>query len=1340
VFKKALKIAVSFCVLIGAYAGYTRLFAFVTYQLGETRERVEVTQEFESKSSRRAKDLAQESFPKGHWAGGDDLKLQYYEEVHGFYMFAQNKAITPDNKHIHVWPFAMIWISKDGRTRKIATSDEAFIDLSQPLFSGKPSNEPMKVTHAKMVGDVRLRDDKGTREELTDDLRVGPLAAVEFDDKTLQITTERDTEIFLQDRNLTLTGLGMMIQLRRKVGPVGAPPGVGGAAGFDAETAFVYKDVHVVVKNATSDGVLPGKAKPEKNGSTPIDVRSDNELEIILPPPRPQVAIGPPYYNRPPDPTFVKFRTNVQVIRGTDKTEQLNCDTLDLTLLPDPKKPEELEDDDTMTVVASESTPKANGSKSTEEKPAKDEGPLTELKIRVALARGDAVWLQSEAQGMLARCVELKYEKHAFEGKDDITFLNGGTGKKLMVEKADYDSKSPVPGTIKSIMRLTAIDATIFESGGSSGSSKVIARGPGKIEERPARNASVSRTVWFEDEMEMLTWHDGVDPAPTPSLLAVRALSQPREAPARGTLRRLLTLSGVSKLVDHNTSTTLDARKSIVAEFQAERGCDLLLTSPLNDVRDIPTAGKNLVVVSPVNGRLNFRIFDRAGQLFLDTNEVALGSKKPQIDELKKQLEGLDLDHEPTASEKKRVIDIVASIVSASPTAKLPIDMGDGPAQIKWLDAYEDAHLTAPSKTLTARLFLKAKFEQAPVEPKPAAPAPVPGPVVASATPAPVTTEPKPDPEAKPLAAEPLVDGRADRVWASVQLAATGDGAANSKGELKNAQLRGGVMVHQDPAPGKALGSDASGEALDLTTQGKGLMKFVVSRDDPQAFDPKTRRVSSTKGRAISSMPMARVQTEGKTIESENIIGIDQKLDYMWVEGAGVFTQLAERGLLDDKGVESEKPKAGAKAKQVGPNTKDQLVITWNSLMQFYGRSADLKGRPAAKIEFRGNSEDIHTPDGRHEYRRGVEARMTDSAIYADTMDVYMDRIIALNKDARKPAAKSDEPKEPDAQIAMLECFGEDVVENYKLKWAGVDITSQKLYPESGEIKEKQRIQGQHIIYDKRTGDFFAPGPGTTRIYRRKGGDGKAEGPIPTVHPVSSTLANGRSRPEAVLTDKKLPPLELTRIKYTDGMQGRFGVAKDQAEEEPREAQFVGAVQTVNASVPGKNSDIDFDHVERWPDYVFLTSDVLNVFSYPNAPGSKPANRQLLNARGNAVAKSKFDVIQADRVTYNSATSLTYAYGEDDKEVSITKQESPGQRPTTTRGKMVRYNNVTRESDLKDPHAIQITDLKTGLRAKAFMPDLGGSPKPIDPKPLPRPPLQRQGRNSTERKSFTGGN
>ena len=1238
-FKKASKIVVSFCVLAVAYAGYTGLFAFVTSRLEVARADVEVAfPESDPDSAKRARQLALESFGPTHFGALKENKLQYYDSSRGFYMYAQEKEILGDNKRIKVHPFALVWVSKDGKSRKTATSDWAIIDLSQPFMQVKPSLEPSKVTHARLEGDVRLRDDKGTRDDPSDDLRVGPLTYVEFDDASLQITS--DSDVFLQDRDLTLNGTGLMIQLRRKVPQPddggGSAPASGGP-GFDAETAFIYKDVHIVVNDVTSDGVLPGKSRPEKTGKTPIDVRSDREMRIDLPRPRPPVLVGPPDLNRPPDPTFVKFKTNVRVIRGTDKADQLNCDTLDLTLRPDVRKPATDEPDEAeggLTVVSA--TPKAAEPSA--------QGPLTELKIRVAKAKGDAVWLQSEAQGMVARCVELIYEKHGDDGQPDVTYLNGGSGKKLWVEKVDLDPKA-APGTIKAIMRLTSLDATIFDSG-PGGTSRIIARGPGKTEEWPARNASVVRTVWWEDEMELITWRDGEGAVPTPSPLAARSLNPnpPRPVPPKGTLRRLVTLTGPSKLVDHATSTTLDARKSIVAEFQA------------------------LPNVAPLQG--------------------------------------------------------------------------EGPTQIQWLDAYEDAHLTAPSKALTARQLLKVKFENAPapvvIVAAPAAPAPAPaaGPVV-------VVTEvasPEPKPDQAPKAPDPMVDGRADRVWATVLLGATGEGVKGSKGELKNAQLRGGVMVHQDPAPGKAYGADASGEALDLAGQGDGLMEFKVKADEPpQAFDPKTRLASESKRREPLPTRLARVEFEGKLIESVDIIGLNQKANFAWVLGSGTFTQMVEKGLLDDKGIEGEKRLGDRKV--AGPVAMVKEVVTWTDEMRFYGSSTDLEGRPAAKIEFRGSTKEVRTPDGRKEFRHGVEAKQADSALYADLMDVYLDRPVSFAREARKPSDNPDDPKPADPQIAMIDCKGRDLVENGLVKHPGVDIISQKLFPENGELKEKQRIQGQHVIYDKRTGEFEAFGPGLAWLYRRKAGESKGEGLIPTALPValpSSNAAGSRPKPDGAASARKLSPIELTKIKFAESMQGRFGVAREKAEPERRDAEFHGAVQAVDATVSTKNSDIDFDHLDRRSDLFFLTSDVLNVFSYPAPVGLKVGNKQLLFARGNALARANNDAIQSDRITYDSSTGLTYAYGDEGKEVAFTKQESTGQAPNTVKMKSLRYNNLNRESETHDPQAISFTDLKSGIRSKPGAPDLGGSPRPADPIKMPRQPFQRQGRGATERNGFNG--
>jgi hypothetical protein len=1219
VFKKALQIVATFSLLVGGYAGYARVFAIVEEQLGQAVDGDSTPfPETESKSALRATEVARETLGARSFAAQRDLKIRYYDALRGYYMYAENYERLEDGRRLRIWPFALIWVSKDGRSRKTATSDQAVIDLSQPFGLAKVGSEPSHIVHARMTGDVRLRDDKGTRDDPEDDLRVGPMALLEYDEKTLQITT--DSDVFLQDRDLTLTCIGgMLIQLRRRAPTPGEPPSPGGA-GFDAESALFYRDIHIVVKNVGPTGILPGTAKPEKGGQTPLDLRSDGEMKIDLPRPHPFVLIGPPDLDRAPDPTFVKFQTNVRVLRGTVTPDQLNSDTLDLTLMPGPKAAEAAVDDE-----ADETTPA----------PAGSGGPLTDLKLRTALARGHAVWLQSESQGTKAKCLELKYEKATEPGIPDKTYLNGGTSK-IWVEKVEYDLKGPDPSVIKSVMTMRALDATIFDYG-PEGSSEVIARGPGKSEERPGRNASVIHTAFWEDEMKLLTWRDGQ------AMPKAGAVASAGTTPAtRGTLRRLVALTGVSKLIDHSGPTTLDARRSnspsIVAEFEA--------------------------------------------------------------------------------------------VPQASPTG------GDGGTRIKWLQGFEDVHLTSPGRFLTARKQLDAKFvepvvaEIAPAPPTgPTASVVAPAPALVAAAPAPADPAP---PEPTPAPPVQAVDARADRVWATVLLV-PGD---KSGGELKDAQLRGGVMVHQDPAPGKTVGSDASGEALDLFGQGNGLMKFVVASEVPEAAIPKAKLAAESKVRPPTTPVLARVDFEGRTIEAP-LIGLDQKLDYAWAQGAGNFLQMADRGLLDDKGIAADGKRVVAKPAEADPS-QDRLVITWNSEMKFFGRSTDLQGRPAAKIEFRGESKDVRTPERPREFRRGVVTRMTDSGIDCDTMDVYMDRMIALNKEVGKPkpARNGSEPAEPDAQIAMLDCRGKDLDEGGKLRYAGVDITSRKLFPGTNLVKEKQRIQSTHVIYDKRTGDFECPGPGITYLYKRKSSPAKGAAPQPVLLPVAGP--GGRARPDAGLDPRRLPPLELTKVTYVEGMRGRFGTSKEQAETQMRHAEFVGNVQAANAIVNNPYSDIDFDG-QHQADFMFLTSDVLHVYSVPPKIDSKDPARQLMYARGNAAASTPDRLIQADRITYDSATDITYAFGDDDKEIVMVEQKSRGQEPNVIHGKSGRYNKTTREGVIMDPHSIQMWDLKTGERPKPFTPDTGGTPKPTDPMKLQRTPLMKTPRNNTERKGFTGG-
>ena len=100
-----------------------------------------------------------------------------------------------------------------------------------------------------------------------------------------------------------------------------------------------------------------------------------------------------------------------------------------------------------------------------------------------------------------------------------------------------------------------------------------------------------------------------------------------------------------------------------IIELRGEIGFDLRLMSSLNDVRGIPTEGKNLIIVAAVNNVLHFRVFDDDGKVVVDTDEKRLTEQARQIEDLRKQLESLWPPHELTRSDKDRVITAVTSIV-----------------------------------------------------------------------------------------------------------------------------------------------------------------------------------------------------------------------------------------------------------------------------------------------------------------------------------------------------------------------------------------------------------------------------------------------------------------------------------------------------------------------------------------------------------------------------------------------------------------------------------------------------------------------------------------------------
>jgi len=100
-------------------------------------------------------------------------------------------------------------------------------------------------------------------------------------------------------------------------------------------------------------------------------------------------------------------------------------------------------------------------------------------------------------------------------------------------------------------------------------------------------------------------------------------------------------------------------------------GCDLRLMSSVKDASDIPTDGKDLIIVAAVDNVLHFRMFDRDGKVVVDTDEAKLPERARQIEDLRKQLVGRWLPHELTGSEKDRVIIAVTSFVGRNPFVEL---------------------------------------------------------------------------------------------------------------------------------------------------------------------------------------------------------------------------------------------------------------------------------------------------------------------------------------------------------------------------------------------------------------------------------------------------------------------------------------------------------------------------------------------------------------------------------------------------------------------------------------------------------------------------------------------
>jgi hypothetical protein len=1398
VLKKLVKATTAFALLVGCYLVYVRAFAVVVDHFrANRRSEGMMFPTHDSNSKLEAIVHARTAFGPKHWSATNDLAYRYYNAERGFWMYAkqvwrivEENGVKYDGKRVRMAPFALISISRDGKNTKTVVSDEAIFDLNEPLsLTVNPDGEPLKIKHAWIERNVLIRDDRGTPNDPSDDMKVGPLTAVEYDEPTQKIDSGSDAVI--QDREIKITGTEMEIKLRSMDPVPGQSPG-----GFQgAEYAILKRNVHVEIRDVGKSGILPGSSptprvankevevrvparggvdqkardRAPSNQPTPLDIKCDGMMRVDMPAAIARVAVGPP---EPPAPTLVRFERNVVVLRGPidDRPSQLTCDTLKLNLVPaekplEPVAAKAARDSDQSRIVSAREnaqTPAGQGAelkingqagaratafdKSSDEGTSEagagqEDGVFGNLTLQRAHATGHVVWLYLPQQGMKLKMNELIHLRQV-PSKTSQTYCRGDVTRPFELDKVDMiqDENDPNYGDVTSVTHIRTIDATLFDDGSGFDTANVLARGPGRLETRPDRDQPVEHIAIWQKE------------------LIIRNLVGPD-----GKVEQ--------KIVD----------------LLGNRPC----------------------------------FIDKAKEASLDSAQIVRVWLKPK----------------PVPESKPAsTMDSLTTAANHADTRNGVSDNRDNATkqdspgfQIDRLVALKDVHMYAPSKTMTAHERLDAEFVEEEQSPKvlktssqaddrtdsqqrKTADSGPDGPIGAQSHDAGQDQDARNNSNQPAKSGpEPPMTGSADRMWLRIAMkpqittkeqsprAARGNerepaaatdlstpGALGSNSEVRKVWMFGSVSLHQDPAQGKVKGNDASGDALYLDNRGEGKALTYVYQRDPTEDPPRP-----------GPLPLAWVSTEDRLIKGE-LIRVNQESDQAWVDGPGTSTQVTDRGLLSDKAPQADvdddaaaehdsdqlasspasrntpsrtkpdprdgrllagndtrehstarlnlSPPKASKPKSRGghPLTENvPLTITWTKKMEFMGRSTDLEGQPAAKAIFYGT----------------VLAEIEDGLLKCeDHMVTYADKVVPLkqlgglspqkSRGGMEPAEEDAEP-EPKPDLAVIECFGKAVA------------ITRKVHPDRPLEMQRQIVQGEYLNYDRRSGEFFVPGEGLVYLYDRPkkskdegsestgndaSGGANPNAPRRTVTPTSGRTPTSASRTERTSTkaastasragsqlEADIPPLVLTKIKFVTGMRGRFGTGKQNDKTDERWAEFFGDVDAARAEVPTVHAELNFDKLPS--DGFSLTGQTLRVITEPPPAGSPAATpaRNYLKAWDRAYARDATSTIQADVITYDSYKDLIYAYGEQGRQVLVAQQYAPLQPVNRASARAWQFNPKTHASYAVDSSTVMMVDKKTGTRPAAA--------QALDPNAKPPKKRKQQFRpppSNIERRGFTG--
>ena len=1239
--------------LAAGYLGYTQAFALLSRHVAIPPNVPKLPYDpSPSRSSREASQLALDAFGPGHWAS--KARIRFYESERGFWIYADDYKRKENGKRYDFVPFALIWRDRNGKAIKTVTSNEATVvfNSAPDMVRGTKKDEPSRVVEATLAGDVRIRDDKGTPNQLGDDLTIA-IDDLHYDGK--KDTISSDKRLVLEERDTMATGEGLAIELLP-----GDHGGQGMTNGYTgARTVRLLHDVRIAIQDVGQSGIVPGgtAAKTDLNREPrPGEITCDGEMRIDLPQVRRLPPLGPP---APATPTFANFARNVRVRQGDAQApEQIDCDRLQLTLIP-AARPDPEESTPQFVVATTEPTsdpnsPDQQASTAPPTPPSADsgspgrKGPVANLALDRARATGHAVWLQSKVYGLVARGNELTYHRGA-PGENDVTYFRGDRG-------TETHHKNPAEGTEDIIH---TVDVTIHKNSHDEGNMSVVARGPGWLETRRESDQVLLRSGKWNEQLVI----QPVEGDPT---------------------RRLLTLDGAPELIDTRQGT-LDATRKIVAT---------LVSTPKPEAETQTNTG---------TGK--------------SSNAVRI-----------EQMQAWGTVH----------------LVSNGP---LPAAENEdsGPAGIG----------SASRRTITAREWLGVVFEAPPQEAQTKA-ASTGSPVAEKSTTPAETLKANTPASEPPGPTDPAINVESDRIWAwlatgpsnatdslpkSTEPAAAtpSETSGTGKWDMREVRLRGRVIVHQDPPPGKSKGMDVEGESIDVLNQGNKLYEV-------RAYGAGER--------------IARATTDEFLIEGP-VIGLDQLRNTACVIGAGKLVQNnAGTGVLGnamgDPGVVPtafQVQEAAAEKEPTKP--RGPLSIAW-------GRDADGKpmaspdGKPVdAWMKFYGRptAQNGGAETARVQFHNGVRAWTRESVLRTREMWAYFDGPIDLAKpgklggnktvNANKPDSAPDEPK-PLAQISRVICEGDADVETRK-------------FNDQGLLVEKRHITGERLVYERNNNRFHVDSAGILELWDLKsknkagGGNGIRRPDLPMATPGRTRVrpASDQPRGQGIIrpaagrirlvadSNEVDGTLRFTRIWFGDQMVGQVDTTRKGTKRYPGQAEFFGNVRVISAEVPDENTNLDPDDPPL--DFMYTVSETLRVISEPPLPGAPQdgPDRILVQSWHNVYGLTgrqgrSTSIYTQDHVDYNSETGVSYVYGGENG-VQIVDKAAAGKQASYGGGSVVMYNHRTGEHHISDVKGLQLVDPNSGMRT--------GIPPTPPPTTTPKPKrkVPRISPNDKERRGFNGG-